>query len=212
MHQRNKTTYRVHTMVPPEFIYLLPNAPPFYLLQTRPELPVDDVPVRVLGQEVEQKLGLYLGQPPTPVCGDALLELRAREDACSFWVLVLTEGLELPHQAVELGVVQGVYCLPGGEREGGGWRAGGFIALCSQCRPAERTGKFRSVDYHLPSIVLRRFITNGHDFCLMSLSVVERNDTVGIVAYTATGSCRCVRAIEFNEQGRRGGRGVVKRQ
>lgn len=82
-----------------------------YLLQTRPELPVDNVPVRVLGQEVKQELGLYLGQPSASVGGDALLEFGARETARAFRVLALAESLQLPHQALELGVVEGVYRL-----------------------------------------------------------------------------------------------------
>lgn len=82
-----------------------------YLLQTSPELPVDDVAVRVLGQEVEQQLGLYLGQPAQAVRGDALLELCAREDALAVGVLALAKSLHLPHQAVELCVVECMYCL-----------------------------------------------------------------------------------------------------
>lgn len=82
-----------------------------YLLQTGPELPVDDVPVGVLGQEVEQQLGLDLGQAAAAVGGDTLLELRPREDARAAGVVALAKGLQLPHQTVELGVVESVYCL-----------------------------------------------------------------------------------------------------
>ena len=73
--------------------------------------------MRVLGQEVEQKLGLNFGQPPAPVGGDTLFELGPREDTRSLRVLALAESLELSHQAVKLGVVQRVYCLWGEEEE-----------------------------------------------------------------------------------------------
>lgn len=88
------------------------------LLQTSPQLAVEDVPLRVLGQEVEQQLGLYLGQPSTPVGGDALLEVGPRDDTLAVRIEAFAQVLELPHHAVEIGVVKRVQRLA---RRGGEW-------------------------------------------------------------------------------------------
>ena len=107
-----------------------------YLLQTRPKLPVDDVPVRVLGQEVEQQLSLYLCETAAAVRGDALLEFRPGEDSRAVGVLAAAEGLQLPDQAVELGVVERVYCL---SKEGNAYDRGAFLAPSTA--PAGDNGK-----------------------------------------------------------------------
>ncbi len=67
--------------------------------------------MRVLWQEIEQQLRLYLRQATAAIRGDALLELGAGEDSRAVGVQAAAEGLQLPDQAVELGVVECMYRL-----------------------------------------------------------------------------------------------------
>lgn len=138
--------------------------------------------MRVLGQEIEQKLGLYLGQPSAPVGGDALLEFRAREDACAFRVLGLAESLQLPHQAVELGIVECAYCLfeeetKGARARGMGRGAGiGLLAVLvgfrSEYRPAEWAGK--------SGLTYRSLMTLPQQYCVVGSWAVTISSRVSL--------------------------------
>lgn len=89
-----------------------------HLLQSSSQLAIEDVPLRVFGQEVEQQLGLYLGEPSAPIGGDALLEIGSRDDTLTLGIEAFAQVLKLPHHAVEVGVVKRVQRLEGkGEKE-----------------------------------------------------------------------------------------------